>query len=85
MPEEFFDMDCPGHYFRRIKSVAVSIPCVTGPYTSINCTLTLLKSSIRKDPLLRDGEYAREGPEDDRFSDHFGGGQSIVTKRSAKR
>jgi Tc toxin complex TcA C-terminal TcB-binding domain/Concanavalin A-like lectin/glucanases superfamily len=79
LPEELFDMDCPGHYFRRIKSVAISIPSVTGPYTSINCTVTLLKSSIRKNPLLRDGEYTREGSEDDRFSDHFGSLQSIVT------
>jgi hypothetical protein len=79
VPEELFDMDGPGHYFRRIKSVAVSIPCVVGPYTSINCTLTLLKSSIRKSPQLRDGNYARESSEDDRFSDHFGSLQAIVT------
>src|SRR5262245_9167515 len=78
LPESLFDMDCPGHYFRRIKSVALSIPCVTGPYTGVNCALSLLKSSIRKSPLLRDGAYAR-GAEDDRFSDHFGGLQSIVT------
>ncbi|HEY0608696.1 MAG TPA: hypothetical protein VGD35_03545, partial [Chitinophaga sp.] len=80
LPEELFDMDGPGHYFRRIKSVAVSIPCVAGPYASINCTLTLLKSSIRKTQLLRDGlYYARENAEDDRFSDYFGSTQSIVT------
>ena len=79
LPEELFDMDGPGHYFRRIKSVAVSIPCVTGPYTSVNCTLTLLKSAIRKNALLRDGNYARESAEDDRFSDHFGSLQAIVT------
>src|SRR5262249_5115282 len=79
LPEELFDMDGPGHYFRRIKSVAVSIPCVVGPYTSVNCTLTLLKSSIRKSPLLRDGSYVRESAEDDRFSDHFGSLQAIVT------
>jgi len=24
--ESLFDMDGPGHYFRRIKTVAVSIP-----------------------------------------------------------
>jgi hypothetical protein len=77
--EALFDMDGPGHYFRRIKSVAVSIPCVTGPYASVNCKLTLLKSSIRKTPILRDVAYAREGAEDDRFSDHFGSLQSIVT------
>jgi hypothetical protein len=82
LPEELFDMDGPGHYFRRIKSVAVSIPCVVGPYTSVNCTLTLLKSAIRKTQLLREGEgsyYARESAEDDRFSDHFGRLQAIVT------
>lgn len=79
LPEELFDLDCPGHYFRRIKSVAVSIPCVVGSYTSINCTLTLLKSSIRKNSLLADGNYARDGAEDNRFSDHFGSLQSIVT------
>ncbi|HKV07043.1 MAG TPA: insecticidal toxin protein [Thermoanaerobaculia bacterium] len=79
LPEALFDMDGPGHYFRRIKSVAVSIPCVTGPYASVNCTLTLQKSSIRKTQILRDGVYAREGAEDDRFSDSFGSLQSIVT------
>lgn len=79
IPEEIFDMDGPGHYFRRIKSVAVSIPCVVGPYASVNCTLTQTKSSIRRSPLLQDGSYPREGPEDDRFSDHFGSSRSIVT------
>ncbi|WP_438029769.1 insecticidal toxin protein [Sorangium sp. So ce233] len=77
--EELFDLDCPGHYFRRLRSVALSIPCVAGPYASVNCTLTLLKSSIRKSSLLRDGGYARDGAEDDRFSDHFGSMDAIVT------
>ena len=77
LPEEFFDLDCPGHYFRRIKSVALTIPCVAGPYVSVNCTLTLLKSSIRKTSQLMD-VYARQD-DDDRFSDYFGSLQSIVT------
>lgn len=79
LPEELFDMDAPGHYLRRIKSVAVTIPCVVGSYTSVNCTLTLLRSSIRKNALLKDGNYPREGTEDDRFIDSFGNLQSIVT------
>ena len=44
LPEEIFDFDGPGHYFRRIRSVAVNIPCVAGPYTSLNCRLTLTNS-----------------------------------------
>ena len=81
LTEELFDLDCPGHYFRRIKSVALSIPCVVGPYASVSCTLTLQKSSIRKSPALNDNEdsYARDGEDTERFSDSFGRVQSIVT------
>lgn len=78
LPEALFDMDGPGHYFRRIRSVAISIPCVTGLYTSVNCTLTLTKSSIRKEIGVGDG-YARLGTEDSRFSDYYGSAQAIVT------
>jgi Tc toxin complex TcA C-terminal TcB-binding domain len=79
LPEDLFDLDCPGHYFRRMKNVAISIPCVTGPYTSVNCTLTLLKSSIRTKPELSGDSYERNGTEDIRFSDYYGSLQSIVT------
>ncbi len=78
MPEEMFDLGGPGHYFRRIKSVAVTLPCVAGPYTSVNCMLTLQKSSIRisTDPGKT---YARHGSDDPRFNDYYGTLQSIVT------
>jgi Tc toxin complex TcA C-terminal TcB-binding domain len=78
MPEELFDMDCPSHYFRRIRSVAVTVPCVAGPYTSVNCTLSLQSSSIRisTDPGK---SYARQGSDDPRFNDYYGTVQSIVT------
>lgn len=77
LPEALFDLDGPGHYFRRIKTIAVSVPCVTGPYAGVHCKLTLLKSSIRKLPRLN-GAYSREGLEDDRFQDYFGSVQSVV-------
>lgn len=48
IPEAVFDLDFPGHYFRRIKSVSISVPCVVGPYTSVNGTLTLLSSRLRE-------------------------------------
>lgn len=54
LPEILFDMDFPGHYQRRIKSVSLSIPCVAGPYTSISCTLRLLNSQYRVDPTATD-------------------------------
>jgi hypothetical protein len=79
LPEELFDLGTSGQYFRRIKSVALSVAGVTGPYTSVNARLTLLRSSIRRSPLLTNNEYARAGFEDDRFSDSFGSLDSIVT------
>lgn len=79
VPEELFDLDCPGHYFRRIKAVGLSVPCVTGPYSSVNCTVTLLKSTIRSSAVLGDDGYARTGAEDGRFNDQFGSSQAIVT------
>nr|WP_320014186.1 neuraminidase-like domain-containing protein [uncultured Desulfobacter sp.] len=78
IPEWLFDMDCPGHYMRRIRSVALSIPSVVGPNTSINCTLSLQKSSVRTSALLSGGEYGRQ-EEDNRFKDYFGAIQSVVT------
>ncbi len=47
LPEELFDLDFQGHYFRRIKSVSLSIPCISGPYTTVNCSLRLLSNSTR--------------------------------------
>ncbi len=78
VPEWLYDRDCPGHYLRRLKSVGVSIPSVVGPYTSLNCTLSLLSSTIRTSSLLKDGAYVR-GADDDRFLDVTGAVSSIVT------
>ncbi|MDJ0803395.1 MAG: neuraminidase-like domain-containing protein [Desulfobacterales bacterium] len=47
VPEVLYDLEYPGHYMRRIKSVSVTVPCVTGPYTNVNCQLTLLKNQVR--------------------------------------
>jgi hypothetical protein len=47
LDESLFDSDHPGHYFRRLRSVAVTIPCVTGPYTGVNATLALASSVVR--------------------------------------
>jgi hypothetical protein len=50
IPEVFFDLAYPGHYRRQIKAVRVTIPCVTGPYTNVGATLTMLDSEMRAKP-----------------------------------
>jgi hypothetical protein len=41
-----YDIDFPNQSNRRIKSVTLAVPCVTGPYTSVSCQLTLQSSTI---------------------------------------
>lgn len=64
LPEEIFDLDFPGHYFRRIKSVSLTLPCVAGPYTTVSCTLRLLKNTIRIATTNGDNGYVRNTDDD---------------------
>jgi Tc toxin complex TcA C-terminal TcB-binding domain/Neuraminidase-like domain len=47
IPEVLYDLDFPGHYFRRIKSVSISMPCIAGPFTSVSAKLSLEKHSLK--------------------------------------
>ncbi|KAK0707167.1 hypothetical protein B0T21DRAFT_455199 [Apiosordaria backusii] len=68
LPELLFDLDFPGHYFRRIKSVAFSIHCIVGPYTSINCTATLVDHKYRCSSFVSPAGYNEKSDgQDDRF------------------
>ena len=78
LPEELFDLDYPGHYLRRLKTVSISIPGVTGPYTSVNCTLTLLANRLRRSAEVG-ADYQRTKEGDPRFAENVGAVQSIVT------
>src|SRR5262249_39787775 len=60
LPESLFDSDQPGHYYRRLKSVSVTLPCVTGPYTSVNATLSLVSNSTRVSGELLAGKTGAE-------------------------
>lgn len=78
IPEWIYDLDSPGQFMRRIKTVSISIPCITGPYTSVHAKLSLLKSEIRISSL-KGSEYKRTASEDSRFRDFTGAIQSVVT------
>jgi hypothetical protein len=59
IPEAAFNLTYPGYYRRIIKSVRISIPCITGPYINIGATLTLGNNKIRatKDTGLQDYNF----------------------------
>jgi receptor-binding and translocation channel-forming TcA subunit of Tc toxin/ABC toxin-like protein/neuraminidase-like protein len=70
LPEELFDLDYQGHYFRRIRNVSLSLPCVAGPYTTVSCTLRLLANRYRVNTTsgnVPNDPYAWAGPNDPRF------------------
>ena len=76
-------MDYPGQYFRRIKSVSLSIPCIVGPYITVACTLTMTRNSLRKNNNLTHGNYVRDFVGDDgRFRDELATIQSIATSNA---
>jgi hypothetical protein len=79
IPEWVYDRETPGHYLRRIKTVALSVPSVVGPYTSVNCTLDLQSSSVRTSSVVGSGYARKTDAQDSRFVDYYGTAQTVVT------
>lgn len=78
-PEVLFDIDFPGHYKRRVKSVSISVPSVAGPYTGVNATFRLLENKFRNTAVA--GKTYDESTEetDERFSKYIIPIQAIAT------
>jgi hypothetical protein len=79
IPEALYDMDHPGQYFRRIKSVSVSLPCIAGPYTSVSAKLSLINNRYRKNAVVEAPDYNEVVGNDPRFVYNIGAIQSIAT------
>jgi Tc toxin complex TcA C-terminal TcB-binding domain len=70
IPEWMFDVDYPGHYLRRLRSITLTIPCVAGPYSGVHCRLTLLTNITRVNPLLTAPAHGCCCPDDTCCCDH---------------
>ena len=85
IPEVMFDMDHAGQFFRRTKSVSISLPCIAGPYTSVSAKLSLVNNRYRKntnpDNAAGTG-YAEDPGNDERFVYNVGTIQSIAASSS---
>jgi hypothetical protein len=88
IPESIYNLDHSSHYFRRIKTVSVSLPCIVGPYTSVSCKLSQVSNKYRKVTSKAQGatnskeEYEEVLNEDERFVYNVGTIQSIATSNS---
>lgn len=81
VPEALYDMDHAGQFFRRIKSVSISMPCIAGPYTSVSAKLSLINNRYRKNTNTAIG-YAEELGNDERFMYNIGAIQSVATSNA---
>lgn len=85
IPEALYDMDHAGHYFRRVKSVSISLPCIAGPYTSVSAKLSLINNRYRKntnsDNAATTG-YLEDLSNDERFMYNIGSIQSVATSNA---
>jgi len=68
IPEVVFDRDAPGHYFRRLKTVAVTVVHSAGTDMVVPMELTLTGAQVRT--VERTSGYARTGSTDADFTDN---------------
>jgi hypothetical protein len=78
--EGLWDGDFPGHYFRRIKTVSLTVAGSLPANSNVNCSLTLLSSRIRSDANAS-GSYAQSDDNDARFLTISSPIQAIATSR----
>jgi len=79
--EALLDGDFPGHYFRRIKTVSVTVLGPLRLHSNVNCTLTLLDNRIRTDANASGSYPASEDGNDPRFLVNFAPVHAIATSR----
>lgn len=86
LSEKLFDDDFPGQYNRKIQTIAVSIPAITGPYQNIHATLTQLSNQVIVKPDLNAisyllGDDAATVPDGSVLRSNWWANQSVVLSR----
>lgn len=85
VPEELFDMDTPGHYFRRNKVVTLSLPIDDGSIIPVSAKLTLTSHRYRASTATAGPSgYKEISGGDDRFRYNVGSQtiQAVVTSNN---
>jgi hypothetical protein len=74
LTEQLFNEDFPGHYCRKIKSIAITIPAVVGPYQNLPATLTQMNNRVLLEPDINGVKFLNKRAEVD--SDKLAEGDS---------
>ncbi len=51
LPDWLFNLDHPGHYMRRIRFLGVTVPAVTGPFSTVPVTVQYQRGDLVTDPI----------------------------------
>jgi peptidoglycan hydrolase-like protein with peptidoglycan-binding domain len=84
LPEWLYDLDHPGLYQRRLRSVAISVPCTTGPYVGIHVQVDLTRAVVRLNDSVAGGYGdALSAGADARFATAMSSVSTIVTSHAS--
>ncbi|WP_323114791.1 neuraminidase-like domain-containing protein [Pseudomonas guariconensis] len=82
LSETLFNEDYPGHYLRRLHSVALSMPALLGPYQNIRATLTQKQSRLLVKPDIEGVKFLT--PKATR-ADEQGDGRNVMMSLRARQ
>lgn len=83
LSETLFNEDYPGHYLRRLHSVALSIPALLGPYQNIRATLTQTQSRLLVKPDIEGVKFLT--PKATRADDQGDGSNVMMSLRARQQ
>ncbi|KAF4998580.1 hypothetical protein FDECE_11749 [Fusarium decemcellulare] len=66
-----FDIDFPGRYMRRIRSLSLSVPCIVGPHVTVAATLSLTEHKYRISSVPSRGDDHHDSSEQSTNVEHF--------------
>lgn len=83
LAESLFNEDYPGHYLRRLHSVALSMPALLGPYQNIRATLTQTQSRLLVKPDIEGVKFLT--PKATRDDDQGDGSNVLMSLRARQQ
>ncbi|MDR0211745.1 MAG: hypothetical protein LBJ33_21635 [Pseudomonas putida] len=83
LAESLFNEDYPGHYLRRLHSVALSMPVLLGPYQNIRATLTQTQSRLLVKPDIEGVKFLT--PKAARDDDQGDGSNVMMSLRARQQ
>lgn len=83
LSETLFNEDYPGHYLRRLHSVALSMPALLGPYQNIRATLTQTQSRLLVKPDIEGVKFLT--PKATRADDQGDGSNVMMSLRARQQ